>query len=273
MAFALDQLPVPFRMQPGLARLPTDAAHLTPLAPDHPLFAQKLAVVRAGQSRHTVAGFDAAPAIAAIRRQAVKQAIAGPLNAGVPLELAFEEDFALLDGDSGTLPWLCVCAPSHWAPEDKLGQSLAAVHAPVADNARLQAASHPLVALATGGGHWEREVWGLSPSPRHDQHPRRHARTAWPCAHDLDAFAAGCWLRTERQTFFPVGSGTRQAVFSIRVQLQPLVQAVDARAKAQRLHDSLASMSEAILAYKGLTAARPHLLQWLLMRCAQLPAQ
>jgi hypothetical protein len=70
-----------------------------------------------------------------------------------------------------------------------------------------------------------------------------------------------------------VGSGTRQAVFSIRVQLQPLVQAVDARAKAQRLHDSLASMSEAILAYKGLTAARPHLLQWLLMRCAQLPAQ
>jgi len=273
MAFALDQLPVPFRMQPGLTRLPDDATHLSPLAPGHPLFAQKLAVVRAGQSRHVIPGFDIAPALAAIRRQALAQAIAGPLDAGTPLELAFEEDFALLDGDSGTLPWLCVCTPSHWAPEDKLGHSLAAVHAPVADSARLQASAHALVALATGGGHWEREVWGLSPSPRHDQHPRRHPPTEWPPVHDLQAFAAGCWLRTERQTFFPVGGGTRQAVFTIRVQLHPLVRAVDTRAKAQRLHDSLASMSEAVLAYKGLASAHPHLLQWLLMRCAQLPAQ
>ncbi|MEO7643189.1 MAG: hypothetical protein ABIU07_17350, partial [Ramlibacter sp.] len=67
----------------------------------------------------------------------------------------------------------------------------------------------------------------------------------------------------ERQTFFPVGGGTRQAVFTIRVMLQPLAQAVDRPEKAQRLHDSLASMSEAVLAYKGLEAAREPLLRWL----------
>ena len=179
----------------------------------------------------------------------------------------------VLDGDTGTLPWLCVCAPSHWAPEDKLGQVLAAVHAPVADNARLQAASRQLVALVTEGGRWERHVWSLSPSPRHDQHPRRHPPTPWSDTLDPQGFAQACWLRTERQTFFPVGGNTRQAVFTIRVQLQPLAQAVTSAPQAQRLHDSLASMSEAVLAYKGLTPARERLLQWLAMRVAGIPSQ
>ena len=273
MAFDFTQIPVPFRMQPGLARLADDAWHLTALSPTHPLYADKQRVLQAGQSRHAVPGFDPAPVLAAIARQAAAQGLAGALEAGTPLELAFEEDLVVLDGDTGTLPWLCVCAPSHWAPEDKLGQALAAVHAPVADNARLQAASQQLVALVTEGGHWERHVWSLSPSPRHDQHPRRHPPTPWPDTPDPQAFAQACWLRTERQTFFPVGGGTRQAVFTIRVQLQPLVQAVASAPQAQRLHDSLASMSEAVLAYKGLAPARERLLQWLAMQAVGMPSQ
>ena len=272
-AFDFAQIPVPFRMHPGLARLPEDASHLTPLAPSHPLFTQKRRVMQAGHSRHAVPGFDPAPALAAIHQQARTQGIAGALDAGTPLELAFEEDFAVLEGEGGTLPWLCVCTPSHWAPEDKLGLPLAAVHAPVADPELLQAATRPLVALATGGGRWERRVWSISPSSRHDQHPRRHPPAAWPDTPDPATFASGCWLRTERQTFFAVGGGTRQAIFTIRVQLQPLARAVDTIARARRLHDSLASMSEAVLAYKGLSAAKPRLLQWLMMQTASLPPE
>lgn len=270
MTFDVALFPVPFRMQPGLARLPDDAGHLNALSCDHPLFQEKRRVLQAGQSRHAVAGFDPGPALAAIRRQAQAQGIARALEAGTPPELAFEEDLVVLDGDSGTLPWLCVCTPSHWAPEDKLGLPLGAVHAPVADNATLQAASQALVALATGGGRWERHVWTLSPSPRHDQHPRRQPPMPWPATQDPEAFAAACWLRTERQTFFPVGGGTRQAIFTIRVQLQPLPHAIDTAAKAHRLHDSLASMSEAILAYKGLAPARARVLAWLAQRAARL---
>lgn len=273
MAFDIEQIPVPFRMQPGLARLPEDAAILTPLAPDHPLHAEKRQVLQAGQSRHAVPGFDPSLALEAVRRQAARQGLPDALAAGIPLELAFEEDFAILDGDSGTLPWLCVCAPSHWAPEDKLGQGLAAVHAPVADNALLQSATRQMVALATGGGRWERWVWGLSPSPLHDQHPRRRPPAQWPSTQDPQNFAATCWLRTERQTFFPAGGGTRQAVFTIRVQMQPLALAIDTPAKARRLHDSLASMSDAVLAYKGLAPVRARLLQWLRSRCGGLPSQ
>ncbi|NPC56646.1 heme-dependent oxidative N-demethylase subunit alpha family protein [Caenimonas soli] len=258
MNFDFSQIAVPFRMQPGLRRVAGDEVRLTPLDTGSALYAEKRAVLEAGQSRHALPGFDPAPALRAIAARA-----AGPAHAQLPPELAFEEDFAVLDGATGTLPWLCVCVPSHWVPEDKLGLDFAAVHGPVADNAALVAASQQLVALATSGDCWERFVWTISPSARHDQHPRRHARTPWPATTDPEVFAGQCWLRAERQVFFPVGQGTRQAVFAIRVMIQPLAQAVQAPGAAARLRDSLASMSQAVLDYKNLGEARDRLLRWL----------
>ena len=60
-------------------------------------------------------------------------------------------------------------------------------------------------------------------------------------------------------------SGPRpgQAVFTIRVTLQPLPEAAANPEDAARLHDSLASMSAAVLDYKSLTPARAPLLAWL----------
>ncbi len=257
--FNFDAIPVPFRMQPGLQRLASPLP-LTPLAPNSALWREKQAVVQAGASRHAVPGFDAEPALAAI-------AALGAWNPAVPLELAFEEDFAVLDGDTGALPWLCVCTPSHWAPEDKLGLDFAAVHAPVADAALILSAAGQWVRLVTDGGCWTRQVWSITPCGRFDQHPRRQPRTPWPAEADPANFASACWLRVERQAFFPVGQGLRQAVFSIRVLRLPLVAAVDSAAKARRLHDSLASMSTAVLDYKGLAPARERLLHWLTRRC------
>ena len=261
MDFDFSRIAVPFRMQPGLQRLDPGARHLTPLAPGSPLWQEKKRVVDSGASRIAVPGFDAGPAIEAI----LQQALAEGLPAAEPVELAFEEDFAVLDGDSATLPWLCVCVPSHWAPEDKLGQAFAAVHAPVADNAALLAAGRQLVQLVTGGDRFERFVWTLTPSGRYDQHPRRRPRAPWPDPIDPDAFACQCFLRWERQTFFPIPGG-RQAVFTIRVVLRPLVEVVRTHDDAKRLHDALASMSEAVLAYKNLAAARAPLLTWLAAR-------
>jgi hypothetical protein len=255
--FDFENVAVPFRMQPGLRRIAPDHPQLVPLDAGSALYREKLAVMRAGQSRHAVAGFDPAPAL---------QAIAERLTTDAPLELACEQDLAVLDGETGTLPWLCACVPSHWAPEDKVGLHFAALHAPVADNAALLAASAPLIKLVTEGECWERHVWTLSPSGRYDQHPRRHAREPWPQTADTEAFGQRCWLRVERQTFFPVGRGTRQSVFAIRVMLQPLPAAAAMPGAARRLHDSLASMSDAVLAYKGLAGAREQLLAFLAAR-------
>jgi dimethylamine monooxygenase subunit A len=257
--FDFQHIAVPFRMHPGLRRLEGGAPQLTRLAAGSPLWLEKKRVLESGASSLAVPGFDIQPAVGTILARAAAEGIASDQS----LELSFEEDFALLDGPTGTLPSLCVCVPSHWAPEDKLGLPFAAVHAPVADNQALLQASLQLVQLVTGGGCWERFVWTITPSGRYDQHPKRHARTPWPEVEDPDTFAASCFLRTERQTFFPV-SGTRaQAIFSIRVMLQPLCEAVASAADAQRLHDALASMSEAVLAYKNLAPARDRLLAWL----------
>jgi hypothetical protein len=261
MGFDLSLAAVPFRMQPGLRRLAPGARQLTPLAPGSALWQEKKRVLEAGASRLAVPSFDAQPAIAAL----LAQARAEGLDASEPIELAFEEDFAVLEAAGTTLPWLCVCVPSHWPPEEKLGQPFSAVHAPVADNQALLAAGRQLVQLVTGGERFERFVWTVSPSGRYDQHPRRHPRTPWPAEADPEAFARQCFLRSERQTFIPVPAGG-QAVFTIRVMLQPLAEAVRTRDDAQRLHDSLASMSDAVLAYKNLASARTPLLAWLAQR-------
>lgn len=257
MDFDFSNVAVPFRMQPGLRKLAAGQAQLTRLVPQSQLHAEKLLVHHTGGAVHAIDGFDPSPALEAIRAE---------LAFNGALELAFEEDIAILDGNTGTLPWLCVCVPSHWAPEEKVGLDFMSLHAPVADNAGLLAASRQLVALVTAGERWERFVWTITPSARYDQHPHRHPRPAWPQTPDAGAFAHQCLVRAERQTFLPVGRGTRQAVFTIRVMLAPLATAVDTPGKAHRLLDSLGSMSPAVLAYKGLTLARQPLMHWLTQR-------
>jgi len=200
---------------------------------------------------------------------ALLDALPAHLRRSALVSLAFADDFAVLDGADATVPWLAVCLPSHWAPEDKVGRAFAAVHAPVADGELLRAASGSLAALVTGEGRWERFVWTVTADSRLHQHPAR-SDVAWPepaGEKDLDAEALGAIasLRSERQTFIPI-AGTRQAVFTILVESVPLGEAVASGDGARRLHDAIASMSPAVLAYRRLDRARDRLLAWLAQR-------
>jgi dimethylamine monooxygenase subunit A len=196
--------------------------------------------------------------------------------------LALREDLAIVDGTDGTIPWIAVALPSHWNPRDKVGRPLSAVHAPVADNHMIVSANEHLVALVTGPDRWERFVWAITPHPRLHAHPDRVDPDPWslPSSREAlaarDAFgrdpvAAGAWLRHERQTFIPV-PGARLSVFTIRVSVQPLAQAVSTPDRATRLRDAIATMSPAVLAYRGLEHARDGLLAWLDQRAAARPA-
>ncbi len=179
--------------------------------------------------------------------------------------LAFAEDFAVIDGRTAHIPWLAVCLPSGWAPEDKVGRHFAEVHSPVADNQLLVAASDHLARLVTGNERWARDVWSITRHPRLHAHPARLDPAPWPANADADALAARAFFRTEHQTFIPLPR-LQQAVFTIHVTLTPLTQALSTAAQARQLHDALASMSDAVLAYRGLTDARGRLLQWLSAR-------
>ena len=189
-------------------------------------------------------------------------ALPAPWRLAGLLSLAFAEDFAVIDGARATIPWLAVCLPSSWAPENKVGRHFTEVHAPVADNEVLLAAADHLARLVTGSDRWERFVWTLTADPHLDRHPQRIAALGWDPSLGADALAASAYLRTERQTFIPV-AGSRLAVFTIHVEVEPLCAAIRSAADARQLQAALSTMSSAVLAYRGLTAARDRLLMWL----------
>ena len=195
--------------------------------------------------------------------QCLQQLPAGWRLAGL-LSLAFAEDFAVVDARSATVPWLAVCLPSHWAPEDKIGRLLADVHGPVADGERLREASRHLARLVCGPDRWERFVWTVASHPRLHAHPARTDRSDWSRVLPGEVSSA-CWWRTERQTFIPVPQA-EEAVFTIQVEVSPLPRAIDTPERARRLHAALASMSAAALDYRGLTNLVPALLAWLVQR-------
>jgi hypothetical protein len=305
MSFDFDAaVSAPFRMQPGLRRLPAGAAQLTPLAPGSRHQREKLAVLSAfaAQALLCRAGFDAIPALHALCAHACdehpdsftwdgRRALARRLGTavadgevehlaagsfglgdevarclrGLPapwrlaglLSLAFAEDFAVVDANDGAIPWLAVTLPSHWAPETKVGRHFSEVHAPVADNALIVGASAALTRLVAGPERWERFVWTVTAHPRLHAHPQRVDETRW-----ADLPVAQGWWRTERQTFIPLPA-LRQAVFTIHVEVQPLAAAIATRERAAKLHAAIASMSPAVLDYRGLAPVRDALLAWL----------
>ncbi len=208
------------------------------------------------------------------------------------LSLAFAEDFAIVDARDGTIPWLAVALPSHWAPEAKVGRHFAEVHAPVADSALLLKASASLVQLVSGRGaptapgpteaagarrdtaaasssstddgpaDWERFVWTVTDHPRLHAHPDRVPRPRW-----RDTPVERAWFRTERQTFIPLPQ-LEQAIFTIEVAVTPLSEVAADGRHAAALHAAIGSMSDAVLAYRGLAEVREPLLAWLAERSA-----
>lgn len=177
------------------------------------------------------------------------------------LALAFAEDLAIVDTQAATVPWMAVTLPSHWAPEDKVGRHFAEIHAPVADGDLVRRAGDALARLVGGDERWERFVWNITDSPRLHVHPRRTNPERW--SHEPRATGLPrAWFRSERQTFIPV-PGAGQSVFTIQVDVQPLPAVLTSADRRQRLADAVASMSPAVLAYRGLTPVREPLLQWL----------
>ncbi len=180
------------------------------------------------------------------------------------MSLAFEEDFAVIDAASGHVPFMAVALPSFWAPEEKVGRHFTAIHAPVADNKMLLHAASALMNIVSRDERWERFVWTITPHPHLHAHPQRVAIERWSGI-DLDTLADSAYWRTEHQAFLPLPT-LRQAVFTIHVQLQRLGSGLHNHQRAQAVHNALATMSPAVLAYRGLTEVREPLLRWLSSR-------
>ena len=186
--------------------------------------------------------------------------LVAPENAAEPhaqllaLGKSWEPDFLLLRaGESGSfrLVGACVCFPSSWALEKKVGRPIAEIHAPAPTlNATLGAGIDQFLGRIRPGAVWARANWGLSRSPALNQHPSQNTpRLSPPLRVDE------VWLRVENQIFFRLPQ-TGGLLFGIRIQNVPLAEVKQWPAAARGLARALRTMPEEIARYKSLATAR-----------------
>lgn len=191
-------------------------------------------------------------------------------NWGTPLESEqtvvelgrrWEPDFLLLEpGEGGlfTLQGGCVCFPSAWSFEEKLGRPLDWIHAAVPG---LNEAIGPKIdALLSGlrpGFSWERANWGLARSSELNLHPKRGMPRL-----DGTVKLEEVWFRVERQALVSLPE-TRGILFGIRLEICPLAELLRNSKAREGLRNALETMPGAMAEYKNLATSRQQLLSFL----------
>ena len=170
----------------------------------------------------------------------------------------WEPDFLLLylePNDTVRLVGGCVCFPSSWSLEEKMGHPIENIHGVVPGlNATLGSQIHGFLAKLRPGVAWHRSNWGLSRTAELNQHPARRL----PSLDDtiqLDEV----WLRVEHQALLALPR-SKGILFGIRLALHPLAEVCADRTLASRLVRALRTMPEAMARYKGLGTARERLI-------------
>jgi hypothetical protein len=190
----------------------------------------------------------------------------GPMAFEDSVALTMAEDITVVhaDPETGTnrLEFVHVCFPSLWDPSEKLGMDFAAVHRPVANSERLQAAGMDLMNMCRQRGPFIRWAWGLHTDDGLNHHPVTGHIASALTESTPDELAASTWLRLERQILLPFESRNR-VVFLIGVFVFPLKILADRSADRRALADTIRSMDASALAYKSLTHRSERILSWL----------
>lgn len=152
---------------------------------------------------------------------------------------------------SDTNALMHICAPSHWAAEDKIGRSFFESHVPVPHFEAVNAVAAKLVDTIISRGPFVRFVWGLETDDRLNHHPEpppgeHPAPWAGREFHKGDFF-----VRTERQTLLGMPEHNA-ALFFIHVQTIP-GEVILARSEWRTsLRQAVATMRSEARRYKGL---------------------
>lgn len=180
-----------------------------------------------------------------------------------PLETAARlvpEDLCLLRpvGDSYVLAAACLCAPSRWRLADKIGRSLADIHAPVPhyDAVLARPVERFFAKLAV-----DRPVWRLNWTI-HDSADLYQPVPPPPRALGTADFADGVFLRVERQTLRRLlQSG--DVLFTIRTYIRALGQVAENKRDALRLAGAIEGLPPEMRAYRNMGHFADALAAWL----------
>jgi hypothetical protein len=178
------------------------------------------------------------------------------------IALSIQEDLAIVSVRDGRnwLSYLHVCIPSGWRPEDKIGKSFDAIHAPVPgrEMTRIRESSQSILEAKLANPRVEeRFVWGLQTEPSLDRHPDRSRRPD---------FAGELWLRVERQVLVPLRP-VSAFLFVIRPYVHPVAEL--APAEVRQLESAVESMSAELAEYKEIARSRAAILAYLSERSCQ----
>jgi len=170
-------------------------------------------------------------------------------------------DFLLLKADESGMPILvggCVCFPSSWAFEKKIGRSLDWIHAVVPTlNETLGDKARSFLEKMPIGQAWLRTNWGLTATNDLNQHPSRNL-PGLKAETDPETIT----FRIERQALIALPN-TSGILFGIRLETFPLKDLKINPSARSGLLEALKTMAPEIASYKNLTAICPKLVRWL----------
>ncbi|MEY4200163.1 MAG: hypothetical protein RLZZ265_1903 [Verrucomicrobiota bacterium] len=187
---------------------------------------------------------------------------AAPFARCLALGEFWEPDYLLLKPDAVTgrfhLVGGCVCFPSSWRFEEKVGKPLEVIHTPVPHlNDQLASPIHNFLGRIKPGAAWCRTNWGLSRSPELNQHPARGLPKLVPPLREDEV-----WLRVEDQALVALPE-SRGVLFGIRMTVIPLAEVKRHPTATRGLARALRTMPDAMLDYKSLLAAKGELVRLL----------
>ena len=240
--------------------LRTDPAHCAALLPGaEPLLEEAIVLARQWGSLPRASVLECASPLA-LSDAAGNQPAAN--SRCLALGETWEPDYLLLKPDATTgrfhLVGGCVCFPSSWRFEEKVGQPLEVIHTPVPRlNEELASPIHNFLSRLKPGTAWCRANWGLSRSPELNQHPARGLPKLLPPLREDEV-----WLRVEDQALVALPE-SRGVLFGIRMTVIPLAEVKRHPAAAHGLARALRTMPDTMLDYKSVLAAKAELLRLL----------
>jgi hypothetical protein len=177
-----------------------------------------------------------------------------PLEKCIRLGESWEPDFILLHRDGNGAYCVaggCLCFPSSWSLQEKIGHPMEFVHGPVPGlNAELGQQINAFLSKMKPGLAWQRMNWGLSVSSELNHHP---ARNVPPLQNSTNPKSV--YLRLEHQALIKLPR-TQGVLFAIRVTNVPLAELKNNPAVAKGLAHALRTMSQAVATYKRIVDFR-----------------
>lgn len=186
-----------------------------------------------------------------------------------------QEDLAVVtvDDENDWLSALHVCAPSGWAPAEKIGKRFTDVHEPVPDIGPVSRKGGPAMRAMAAKGRHVRFVWGLTTDPSLNHHPAlrvegpstapqwRAPRFAWTTR--TDRTDQSLFVRVERQTLIGLPD-VRSALFSIRPYIYDCRSLPADHCRA--IAEAVRGMSPEARRYKGIERDWEPMVEWLIAR-------